>query len=283
MQASGQALRQADICGGAAAENAKGRGDAAGREDAAARRLGPINPSLHRFWDVPDPSLLRPAGHGRIDNSVRIIRKMKRYIDLISSYGTLRLTPLEEGIVRVQFRREAMAAFDPGYWNYEPKSPAAWTAREGKALAEISIGRLRIRIEKKTGALLFLNQKGDVLLSENGALPRQMEGSGAAARSWVYFNWPKKEKLSAKGILSDDLERMNQMARYISFGGKRMRMPLLVSEYGYGIGAAAGPTVMCCAIPMYGTYLYTEGADQIDYYFLYGGDHKTTLELYQKL
>ena len=79
------------------------------------------------------------------------------------------------------------------------------------------------------------------------------------------------------------MERMNQKARYISFGGKQLRMPLLISEYGYGIGAAAEKTVMCCDIPMYGPYLYTEGTTQIDYYFLYGGDYKSTLNLYKKL
>ncbi len=246
------------------------------------RTFAPVNQSPHRFWDVPDPGLLRPKGHSRIDNSVRIIRKTKAYVDLISSYGTLRLTPLENAIVRVQFRKEAMAAFEPGYWNYEPEHSFPWTAKAGKSLVEVTAGKLRIRVDKSTGAIMFLDQKGKGLLAEKAALPRQMELDNPA-RSWVYFDWPKNEKLSAKGILPEDLERMNQKARYISFGGKKLRMPLLVSEYGYGIGSAAGTTVMCCAIPMYGTYLYTEGADQIDYYFLYGEDQKGTLKLYQKL
>ena len=40
---------------------------------------------------------------------------------------------------------------------------------------------------------------------------------------------------------------------------------------------------MCCNIPMYGTYLYTEGSGQIDYYFLFGGDYRGILDLYRKL
>ena len=60
-------------------------------------------------------------------------------------------------------------------------------------------------------------------------------------------------------------------------------MPLLVSEYGYGIGVSAEKTVMCCDIPMYGPYVYTEGAKQIDYYFLFGGDYEGILKLYKKL
>lgn len=242
----------------------------------------PINTSPYHFGQCPDSSMLRPKGHSRIDNSIRIVKKTKQSVDLISNYGTLRLTPLEDAVIRVQFVKGRMAQFEPGYWNYEPKTPVLWTAKEGKNLVEIATGQITVRIDKKAGALLFFDQKKKLLLAEKAALPRQME-SGAAAQSWVYFDWPKNEKLSAKGILADDLERMNQKARYISFGGKKMRMPLLVSEYGYGLGVAAEKTVMCCDIPMYGPYLYTDGMGQIDYYFLYGGDYRGTLELYKKL
>ena len=129
---------------------------------------------------------------------------------------------------------------------------------------------------------MFFNQEEKLLLSEKKALPRQIEWTGIS-QTWSYFEWKKEEKLWAKGNLPDDLERMNQKARYISFGGRKLRMPLLISEYGYGIGVSAERTVMCCDIPMYGTYLYTDGTKQIDYYFLYGGNNKNTLELYRKL
>lgn len=251
------------------------------RED---KNNAPINTSPYPFKGCPDASLLRPMGHSRIDCSVRIIKKTKKYADLISSYGTLRLTPMEDALIRVQFVRGAAADFEPGYWNYQPQQTAVWTVKEGKNLAEISTGKVTVKIEKKTGALQFFDnfhQKGKLLLEENAALPRQIETE--ASKTWVYFDWPKKEALSVKGILKDDLERMNQKARFISFGGRKLRMPLLVSDFGYGIGVAAEKTAMCCTIPMYGSYLYTDGAEQIDYYFLYGEDYGAILEMYQKL
>ena len=119
-----------------------------------------------------------------------------------------------------------------------------------------------------------------LLLEEKAELPRQIE-TLPAPRTWVYFNWSKKEKISAKGILDDSLERMNQKARYISIDGKKLRMPLLISENGYGIGIAAENDVICCDIPMYGPYVYTEKKEQIDYYLLYGGDYDHTLQLYK--
>lgn len=241
-----------------------------------------VNLSPYQFGQVPDNSRLRPRGHSRIDNSVRVIRKTKKALDLISNYGILRLTPLDEAVIRVQFIKGRMTDFSVGSWYYESESSVVWTAKEGKTLAEVSTEKIKVRISKKSGALQFFDKNGKLLLAEKESLARQIETDGSF-QTWVYFDWPKNEKISAKGILEDHLERMNQKARYISFGGKQLRMPLLISEYGYGIGAAAEKTVMCCDIPMYGPYLYTEGTTQIDYYFLYGGDYKSTLNLYKKL
>lgn len=60
-----------------------------------------------------------------------------------------------------------------------------------------------------------------------------------------------------------------------------MRMPLIVSEHGYGIGVAAERTAICCTIPMYGTYVYTDGSGQIDYYFIHGKNREHVLKQYR--
>lgn len=242
----------------------------------------PVNTSPHQFNECPDRSLLRSVEQSRIDPLIRRVRKTKNYLDLISDHEILRLTPLEDEIIRVQFRKGKTAEFEPGYWNYEPDSPIFWTAKAGKSQVAVDTEKIAVRIDKKTGALWFLDKNGKRLLSEKTMLPRQIE-EDAVSRTWVHFDLPDNEKIFAKGILKKELLQMNHKARYISFGGKKLRMPLLVSAYGYGIGIAAEEAVMCCMIPMYGTYLYTEGKAQIDYYFLYGGNDETVLELYQKL
>ena len=251
-------------------------------QNTAGKSTGQVNLSSHRFGEFPDESILRPKGHSRIDCSVRIIKKSRTHLDLISRYGTLRLTPLEPEIIRVQFLKGTMGTFRPGYWNYRPDVPVSWTAKAGKTLVEAATEKLKIRIDKRTGALQFYDANGKLLLSEKADLPRQIE-TGARPDTWTYFDWAKNEKLSAKGNLADDLERMNQKARYISFGGRNLKMPLLLSDNGYGIGVAAERNVICCTVPTYGKYVYTDGADQIDYYFMYGGDYKNTLELYKKV
>lgn len=244
--------------------------------------LVPINESPYEFNTCPDNNLLCPKGHSRIDNSIRIVKKMKKYIDLISSYGILRLIPLEDEVIRVQFKKGVTEEFEDGYWNYKSEKPVSWTAKEGKNLVVVNTGKITVRIDKRTGALQFFDKEEKLLLAEKSVLPRQIE-SDAGLQSWVYFDWQKSEKISVKGITKDDLVRMERKARYISFGKRKLRMPLLISENGYGIGIAAEKTVMCCMIPTYGNYLYTEGSKQIDYYFLYGGNYDMILELYKKL
>ena len=72
-------------------------------------------------------------------------------------------------------------------------------------------------------------------------------------------------------------------ARYISFGGKNLRMPLVLSGKGYGISVAAEDTVLFCNISTYGNYIYCDKSRQSDYYFLFGGDSERTLELYRMI
>lgn len=245
----------------------------------------PVNPSGFAFGALPDSTLLRhkrPSGPAPSDLAVRNIKRTKNHLDLISQYGILRLTPITESVIRVRFQRRGISSSVSRWRDCRPEENLVWTARAGKSLAELSTGKITVQIDKRSGAIRFLSAGGRKLLSESTGLPRQIE-SGEKIRTWEYFNWTKEEKLSAKGILSEDLERMTCKARYISFGGKRLRMPLLVSGYGYGIGIASEETVLCCTIPMYGTYIHTEGNGQIDYFFLYGEDYTGILELYRMI
>lgn len=275
-QVQPEPARRAKSCLQNPFQPAAAAGNTRNKQDAS-----PVNPSPYRFGECPDNSLLRPAGHGYMNNAVRIAKKEGTYVECISSCGTLRITPINDSIIRVQFGRVGMQP-QPGYWHREPEGCGFWKARQGNTRVEIDTGTLVARIEKKTGAVQFLDRQGRLLLAEHAALPRQIQ-DGDDAQAWVYFDWPKQEQLSAKGLLADELERINKKARYISFGGRKMRMPLLVSSSGYGLGIASESTVMCCMVPSYGNYVYTQGSAWIDYYFLYGGDEKTVLKMYASI
>lgn len=241
------------------------------------------NTSSIEFNSIVDSSMLTPKGHSRIDCSIRWAKKLLNYMEFASNYGVLRITPVGESIIRLQFQRGQAAEFTKGYWEYKLEKQPTWTVRKSTTQFEIATAKIVIRIDKSTGALCFFDKKGTLLLREDGKMPRQMDVGNQGILTWNYFEWPKDQKLYAKGMLDDDLERLNGKARYISFGGKRLRMPCIMSDRGYGLGIAAEHNVVYCDIPMYGHYIYTDNMNQLDYYFIYGGNVQETLELYKEL
>ncbi len=239
----------------------------------------PINNSPFLYGSIPDNNVLKPKGHSRVNTAVKWVKKTKRYIDIASSYGLLRLTPITADCVRVSFVKGQMTKIHDNYWTPKIVSEIKWTAKESKSAIEITTDKLVVRIEKADGAIQFLKSDKTLLLTENKREPRLVENG----ESWSFFDFEKKEKIKSKGILATDLMDLSLKARYISFGGKPMRMPLVLSDKGYGIAVAAEKTAMLCNVSMYGQYVYTDVTDQIDYYFLYGGSVGRTIELHKGL
>ena len=124
------------------------------------------------YGDMPDAKTLMSAGHSRIDCAVRMVMKGKGYVDLLSSYGTLRITPLAVDMFRICFAKGQCREF--------PKAAVTaagdlrCTVRENPSLVEITAGYAQIRVDKKTGALTFLNTQGKILLTERSREPRQL-------------------------------------------------------------------------------------------------------------
>ncbi len=240
-----------------------------------------INTSPYQFNSIVQAENITPKGHGRIDCGVRWVKKSKTFVDFVSNYGILRVTPLAEEIVRVQFVRGQLNSFADGNWKYTGEEKVSFTTKENATVYEIATKKLVVCIEKKSGALTFLDKKGVVLFKESGKEPRQIEPE--LSKTWNYFEWAKNEKLVAKGILDTDLQQVNGKARYISIGGKKKRMPLLLSQKGYGISVSAEHTVAFCGVGVYGQYICTDNEKQIDYYVLFGGSSQENLRLYKLL
>lgn len=238
------------------------------------------NLSPYRFGEMPDQSSLRVAGHAKADTAVRWMKKTPDGAELASAYGTLRIVPLAPEIVRVSFRKGAAPVFtDCGEIALSP-GQVKWRCRETREAVELATERLLVRVEKKSGAVKFFTADGKLLLSEREKEPRLIE-QGGKDQTWMFFDWAKDEKIWAKGALAGDLLKLNLSARYISFGGRSIKIPCVLSEKGYGLAFPAEDTVMCCAIPMYGPYVTAEKTAQTDYCFLYGGGVPESEALYK--
>ena len=233
--------------------------------------------SPYEFGAIPDNQILRVKGHSRGNFVIKWIKKTKSYVELASMYGLLRITPVTPEVIRVSFVKGVTEKISNTAWKGKADTAFSWSARESKTIVEIATEKVTVRIEKKNGALCFYNEKKQLLLAEKAEEPRFCENQC----NWTFFDLEKPEHLKAKGLLATDFIDVTAKAKYISYGGKKLRMPLIISEKGYGIAVASKGTVLFCGIRAFGPYIMAEG-EQSDYYFISGQDREKLLDIYQK-
>lgn len=242
-------------------------------------------PGVPLFGDMPENDRLRPAGHSKIDLTIRWVHERPDGLYLQSRYGMLRICPVSKAAVRVSFCREdtfdaqkqiydknglqyGMAgtrtgmtgthtgAADPmdSYIDLHIK----WKYRDKGSMVEMMTPGLLLEIDKGAGNIRFLTKDRKVLCEERKTECRLIE----ADKSWQFFDW-KKEKISIPNRGNSLGFSMKGSARYIH--GKEGELPpMMVSDRGYRVEVLAEGPVICCDIPSYGSYFQVTGTE-IDY------------------
>lgn len=242
-------------------------------------------PGVPLFGDMPENDRLRPAGHSKIDLTIRWVHERPDGLYLQSRYGMLRICPVSKAAVRVSFCREdtfdaqkqiydknglqyGMAgtrtgmtgthtgAADPmdSYIDLHIK----WKYRDKGSMVEMMTPGLLLEIDKGAGNIRFLTKDRKVLCEERKTECRLIE----ADKSWQFFDW-KKEKISIPNRGNSLGFSMKGSARYIH-GKEGELSPMMVSDRGYRVEVLAEGPVICCDIPSYGSYFQVTGTE-IDY------------------
>ena len=216
------------------------------------------------FGSAPESTSLKPIGHGKINNSIRWINKDKTKLEIVTGYGILSIIPVSDETVRITFSKEdnIMLKPLPNEVKYDPQ--VKWLCADMRDCVEVRLNKLTVKIDKKSGALSFVSKKGTVLLAENTNTSRQYHEVGKVW--WNYFDWGKKEKLSARSKDPQSWMDLCGVARYISHGNDE-DPALLMSGNGYQILVASRIKVMSCTVMPYGNYLRFEDTPCIDYIF----------------
>ncbi len=238
-------------------------------------------PGVPLFGDMPENDKLRPAGHAKIDLTIRWVHERPDGLYLQSRYGMLRICPVSKGAVRVSFCREG--DFEASKRIYEKLSaqqdPAGTYAgaadihagiaddistkiklkyRDKGSMVEMTTPGLFLEIDKGAGSIRFLTKDRKVLCEEREAECRLIE----ADKSWQFFDW-KKEKISIPNRGNSLGFSMRGSARYIH-GKEGELLPMMISDRGYSVEVLKEGLVICCDIPTYGSYFQVAGTE-IDY------------------
>ena len=216
------------------------------------------------FGAAPESTSLKPIGHGKINNGIRWINKDKTKLEVVTGYGILSIIPVSDETVRITFAKEDNTELKPlpEEVKYDPQ--VKWLCADMRDSVELRLNKLTVRIDKRSGSLSFISKKGTLLLAENTNTSRQYHEVGKVW--WNYFDWGKKEKLSARSKNPQSWMDLSGVARYISHGNDE-NPALLMSGNGYQILVAARIKVMSCTVMPYGNYLRFEDSPCIDYIF----------------
>ena len=217
------------------------------------------------FGSVPASTSLKPIGHAKIDNAIRWINKDRDKVEAVTRYGNLNVIPIADETVRILFSKGDPENIQRLPDEVKRNSSVKWLCADTRDAVEIRLEKLTVRIDKKTGAVSFISKSGETLLSENSTAARQYHGN--ADIWWEYFDWSKKENLSARGDEDSVWEDISNTAKYISHTALSQKPSLIMSAKGYQILVPGSVKVLVCTIPTYGPYLRFEGTSCIDYIF----------------
>ena len=247
----------------------------------------------YAFGDIPPTEKLRPAGHARIDLSIRWVTRQPDGLYLQSRYGILRLSPVGSAIVRVSFTRNGQpdSRVHPGV--AVDRTEKFWMYKDSGSIVELSTDEILLQVNKSTGAIRYMTREKKLLLAERARECRQLENrsggnSGAAPaasafQSWLFLEYAKDEHLYSFGPENRSGLSLRGTARYISHSAEANALPFLLSDKGYGILLAAEGPLFSCDLPAYGSYLSAESVAQMDYYFIAGKKQDTILNAYAYL
>ena len=240
--------------------------------------------SGYEFGDMPVNEKLRMTGHGKIDLGILWIMKQKDGLYFQSRYGVLRISPMESGMVRITFAREGQILDKVHPRIAFQRIETRWMYKESASEVVIMTDELCLQVDKKGGAIRFLTRDKKLLFEERNKECRQFEKfAQGMAQARLFLNFQKGEKLYALNGQKEKVLDLRGSARYISSGGSEMKLPLVLSDKGYGIVPAAEGPVIFCDIPAYGTWMLMENAKQIDYYFIEGKQKDEILGAYLRL
>ena len=239
-------------------------------------------------------------------NSMAILTYTSRpdglYIQTSTSW--LLLTPYAPQTIRVRCSAKPEFSTRPSFMVVaQPDPAAAYTVTDAGDALHFATAAVTIVIDKRTAAFTYLDAQGNLLAKEpagggktlmpvdvvvsvfdEGAnLETGVTADGVRVRARnvrqvvdrqayhtkLEFEWAEDEALYGLGSHEEGMLNLRGQHQYLYQQNMKAVVPVLVSTRGYGILLDAY-SLMTFHNDAFGSYLWTEYADELDFYFAYG-------------
>jgi alpha-D-xyloside xylohydrolase len=203
--------------------------------------------------------------------------------------GILRIKPCAEDIARITF---SPGSSIPDLGN--PIMPdtacgtVAFHVQDTDKSIKIVTSKLKISVDKNSGAVHFLNQKGDGLLSESdwpfprSVIPVTTDGE-PAHRASVWFALTPEERFYGLGQHQNGVLNQRNLELELSQDNTNISVPFFLSSKGYGVlwnnASVSGWNNRFQPV----LAIHSDMAEAVDYYFIYGPGFDRMIASYREL
>jgi alpha-D-xyloside xylohydrolase len=218
--------------------------------------------------------------------------------------GFLAITPSSDSIVRVRFApTQGFSTKESLMVQHSPDISVDFEVGETAETLIFSTSKLSIRINRQTGAFTYLDSAGQLLTKEPDrggkslmpvvvfksifddsveaeirknadgvhayALPSKQVIDRRAFHTKLEFEWMPGEALYGLGSHEEGMMNLRGQHQYLYQQNMKVSIPVLLSTRGYGI-LFDSYSLMTFHDDAFGSYVWTDVADELDYYFIYG-------------
>jgi alpha-D-xyloside xylohydrolase len=243
--------------------------------------------------------------------------RMPDCVVLSTDHGRVKIEPWTPSIVRVVHTLAEDFSQVPSLSVVaRPDASAAWDVEEVGAVIEVRTQHLQVRVDRGTGAMTYADAQGVVLTREpaqggrelatvnvvktvfdagaqtraedtaDGVRVRAQHGrqvvDRVASRSKLAFVWADDEALYGLGSHDEGVMNLRGSQQYLYQHITKVALPLLVSTRGYGV-FIDGYSLMTFHDDQYGSYLWSDVHDELDYYVIYGPEFDDIIAGYRFL
>jgi len=170
-------------------------------------------------------------------------QSVKRYtalpgkVEITLDKGTLRVSPLSECVIRVQYG-DVTPVNIPEIILTEKKATPKFQVTESSTAINISTSRIKVVVDKKSGALSYADASGKFFLNEKPGgrtlTPSSVSGEPCFIAEQT-FDSPDNEFLFGLGQFQDGHYNLKNVSRKLTQVNSQIAIPFLYSSRGFGI------------------------------------------------
>ncbi|MHB1154827.1 MAG: glycoside hydrolase family 31 protein [Eubacteriales bacterium] len=252
----------------------------------------------------------------RRQTTVKKTIKTESALILETGNGSIRIEPYSDEILRITYTLKEEFSDIQGLGTLPKSDVCRWTYKEEESSVTLSLKKMILVIDKNTGSFTYYDGQSRLLtkepdrggkelepfdayktiLDENSVLEKVTTPDGIKevvreAKKVFYktlyhtrleFEWSEGEALYGLGQNEEGILNLREKRQYVHQANMKIAMPVLISTRGYGIlFDTYSPLIF--NDNEYGSYIYNEAANELDYYFIVGENFDGIISGYRSL